>query len=110
MTCYHLFSEYGDATIWGDTLADAVKRNSGHIYPQMRVETVRGTKYVQDLSHPLVIDKINGMRDTSKFRRGSWPYESVVVTLTDQRIISIDARVVESLPHPPAVDHSAATL
>ncbi len=106
MTRYTLFSEYGDRDIWGENLADAIMRNSGHIYPQMRIDTDRGTKFVPNLDHPLIIDKIEGMRDTSHSRRGNWEYESCLVRLAPDlphamgRIIAIDARVMEHLPAP----------
>ena len=89
MKKYQLFSEFSNATIYGETLADAVMHTT--------IKTPR--KYDRDLQTniegiEITIEKVLGYDDTSKSTRGNNKYESVIIETKDGKRLSIDAQYI----------------
>jgi len=87
MKRYLLFSEHCDINLWGENLADAVRRTG-----KLPIKSVVENGTLKHLP-PLVVKSVLGMRDTTGSTRGHWKYESAVVELDGGRIIEVDARL-----------------
>lgn len=92
MKKYQLFSEFSSATVYGETLADAIMHTT--------IKTPR--KYDRDLQTNIEgieveIEKVIGYDDTSKATRGNHKYESVIIETKDGKRMAIDAQYISEI-------------
>lgn len=86
MTEYRLGSEWREARIYGETLADAVTREG----KLQRPDVIANGAKVAD-GEVCIVGRVIGPRNTHGATRGGKTYESVLVELTDKRIVDVDA-------------------
>ena len=99
MKRFQLFSELNDATLWGDTLTDAIQRAKILHVPAVitRIDDNHGAHNIRQPQPPLIVKTVLGIRNTANETRGSWHIISAVVELEDGSIIEVDAREIGEL-------------